>query len=109
MILQTTTDTIDDERGHPVPVNQPLIARPERPVGGWGVTVVVRGMSIDIGGTDANHIARRFRRILSDSGSPFSDNAVWATLNAVWMPLTREKNLLVTPTAFREALRVAEL
>lgn len=98
--MRTTQPTISTRRGVTVSVDKPLLAPTRRPMGGWGVVVVVNGSQLEIGGKDGYEVARKYSGILGQNNIMHTQNEVWTTLNHIWLPKTAAESLLVSLDSF---------
>lgn len=85
MIDRFKEDTLTDSKGRSVSVMQPLIQRGVVPRQGWGVKVVINGVSIPVSGQSPLYVIEALRDILERNNIEYQEKDLWATTNVTWM------------------------
>lgn len=107
MFYSTNKNTIlgVDSREHSLLT--PLIRAPGRPLGGWRVTLPVRGQRIQVEGNTAIQVYNGARVLLTRNGVQVTPVDLWTTLNADWLSRTPEKYQIVRHSDLMSIVTVA--
>ena len=104
MIVTTSKNTLLDNRGREIKLDQCLVDSFATPRGGWSVSFTINFNRVTIKANNARNVFTRSKKILHHNGIELSDKNIWLSLNAQWLTRVDDKDFLVSKKEFNKII-----
>lgn len=95
MLYTATASSVVGRDGVRHKINAPLIPPGRKPTGGWKVSLLVNGQTVEADGGGPNEVHAEATRLLALNEVPYSDLDLWLNLNVQWISRSAEKFQIV--------------